>query len=71
MKLVFLHPLCGAIFGDSPKNSPIMPLFHYAVHDFVNSDEGEVIFGAIFVQVGEIHAHLPFSILLLDHHNIF
>ena len=38
------------------------------VHQFVNSKNGEGVFWAGFVQVRKIHAHLPLSIFLFNHH---
>jgi hypothetical protein len=38
--------------------------------DFINSYEGEIILGATFVEIGEVGAHSPFFILLVDHHHI-
>jgi hypothetical protein len=40
------------------------------IDDFVYSCEGEIVFRAIFVQIGEVSTHPPFSILLSDHHFI-
>jgi len=40
------------------------------VHQFVNSKNGEGVFWAGFVQVCKIHAHLPLSIFLFNHHYV-
>jgi hypothetical protein len=36
----------------------------------IDSDEGEIIIGATFVEVGKVCAYSSFFILLTDHHDI-
>ena len=44
----------------------VMP--HCGVNQLVDLWNGEAVFAASFVEVGEVHADSPLSILLLDHH---
>ena len=41
---------------------------HHFVYQLVNSRNGEGVFWEDFVQVSEIHAHLPFPIFLFNHY---
>jgi hypothetical protein len=40
------------------------------IDDLVYSGEGEIILSTTLIQVSEVSAHSPFSILFLDHHHI-
>ena len=43
---------------------------HHGVHQLVNSRNKEGVFWADFVQVSEIHAHLPFPVFVFNHYYV-
>ena len=43
---------------------------HHCIHQLIYSRHKEGIFWASFIQISEVHTHLPFSIPLFYHHII-